>query len=253
MLEKLLNQLGLGHKEQIVYKLILEHGKIAPALISRLAKINRTTVYSVAKELQEKGLIIEDLGGRTLYYLPVRDTELEKVIEIENEKAKNKIESIKELQGFLKNIPESKTYSVPKVRFVDEVDLEKYLYEASPRWIENQLATDTTWWGFQDHTFVERYEEWIKWFWNKAPKEINLKLFSNQSEIEEKMKENNIDRRQIRFWNEGGELTSTEWIVGDYIIQIVTKERPYYLVEIKDSVMAHNLREIFKALWKKND
>lgn len=253
MLEKLLNQLGLGHKEQIVYKLILEHGKIAPALISRLAKINRTTVYSVAKELQEKGLIIEDLGGRTLYYLPVRDTELEKVIEIENEKAKNKIESIKELQGFLKNIPESKTYSVPKVRFVDEVDLEKYLYEASPRWIENQLATDTTWWGFQDHTFVERYEEWIKWFWNKAPEGIDLKLFSNKSEIEEKMKEEGIGRRQIKLWNGENEFTSTEWIVGDYIIEIITKERPYYLVEVKDSVMAHNIRQIFKALWEKTD
>ena len=72
MLEKLLNQLGLGEKEQTIYKLILEHGKIAPALLSRLAKINRTTTYSVANELKTKGLIIEDLGGKTLYYLPAK-------------------------------------------------------------------------------------------------------------------------------------------------------------------------------------
>jgi sugar-specific transcriptional regulator TrmB len=136
MLEKLLNQLGLGNKEQAVYKLILEHGKIAPALLSRFAKINRTTVYSVAKELKEKGLIVEDLGGKTLYYLPSRENELEKLIEGEEERTKEKVNSIKELQEFLKNAPASKTYSVPKIRFVDEVDLEKYLYEASPRWIE---------------------------------------------------------------------------------------------------------------------
>ena len=55
MLEETLNKLELGNKEQVIYKLILEHGKIAPALLSRFAKINRTTVYSVAKELKEKG------------------------------------------------------------------------------------------------------------------------------------------------------------------------------------------------------
>ena len=32
-MEKILEKLGLGNKEQIIYKLILERGKIAPALI----------------------------------------------------------------------------------------------------------------------------------------------------------------------------------------------------------------------------
>ena len=79
-MEKILEKLGLGNKEQIIYKLILERGKIAPVQVSRLTKINRTTVYSAAKELQEKGLIVEDLGGKTLYYLPAREQELEKII-----------------------------------------------------------------------------------------------------------------------------------------------------------------------------
>src|SRR6185436_9375846 len=132
MLEKLLNQFGLGEKEQVIYRLILEHGKIAPTLLGRLARINRTTVYSVAKELKEKGLIVEDLGGRTLYYLPAREHELKKIIEVEKEKTENKISNILELQEILKSVPQSKTYSVPKIRFIDEVDLEKYLYEATP-------------------------------------------------------------------------------------------------------------------------
>jgi|SRR6185436_13339807 len=251
MLEKLLNQFGLGEKEQVIYRLILEHGKIAPTLLGRLARINRTTVYSVAKELKEKGLIVEDLGGRTLYYLPARENELEKIIKRENEEMKRKENSIRELQQFLKNIPESKTYSVPKIRFIDESDLESYLYEAAPRWIKNQMTTDKTWWGFQDHTFAEKYEKWIDWFWKKVPETIDLKLFSNQSIIENKMKGKEITRRQIRFWGGENNFTSTQWIVGEYIILIVTNERPYYLVEIHDSVMAHNMREVFKTLWEK--
>lgn len=248
-MDKLLNQLGLGNKEQIIYKLILEHGKISPALLSRLTKINRTTVYSVAKELKEKGLIIEDIGGRTLYYIPAREHELKKIIEIEKEKTENKISNILELQEILKSVPESKTYSVPKIRFVDEVDLEKYLYEATPRWCESMKQVDTTWWGFQDHTFVEKYENWIDWFWKQAPKEIDLKLFSNKSEIEEKMKVKEINKRQIRLWKGENNFTGTQWIVGDYIIMTVTAQRPYYLVEIHDSVMAHNMREVFKSMW----
>src|SRR3989338_9874585 len=102
-MEEVLKQLGLGIKEQTIYKLILERGKVAPALLSRLTHINRTTVYSVAKELKEKGLIVEDLGGKTLYYLPARQNELDKIIEAEKDKAKNKISSIHELQEFLKN------------------------------------------------------------------------------------------------------------------------------------------------------
>jgi predicted transcriptional regulator len=249
-MEKLLTDLGLGPKEQAVYKLILERGKIPAALLSRLANINRTTVYSVAKELKEKGLIVEDLGGKTLYYLPARENELEKIIKREKEEVLKKESVIRELQSVLKNIPESSTYSVPKIRFIEEHELEDYLYEATPRWIESNLANDLTWWGYQDHTFVERFKDWIVWFWKKAPDQVNLKMFSNDSTIETQMVKENIDRRQIRFWNGADSITGTQWIVGSYIILIVTKQKPFYLVEIHDSVMAHNMREVFKKLWQ---
>ena len=252
MLENVLNQLGLGEKEQAIYMLILEYGKIAPALLSRLSKINRTTVYSVANELKEKGLIMENLGGKTLYYLPVREDELKKIIEEDREKAKQKEKSIHELQEILKNSPESKTYSVPKIRFVEESDLEQFLYEATPRWYENMLTTDSTWYGFQDHTFVEKFEKWIDWSWDRASQPIKLKLLTNASGIEEKMKSKKYsERRVLKFWN-NSEFTGTQWVVGSYVILIVTKQKPFYLVEIHDSVIAHNMREVFKNVWNKN-
>lgn len=251
MLEKVLGQLGLGEKEKVIYKLILEHGKIAPALLARLARINRTTVYSVANELKDKGLVEEDLGGKVLYYVPVRELGLEKIIIEEAKKKEEKEKSIRELQKILKNTPESKTYSVPKIRFIDEADLEQFLYEAIPRWYESMLTTDSTWYGFQDHTFVEKFEKWIDWSWDKAPQPIKLKLLTNESGIEEKMRSKQYhERRNLKFWN-NSEFTGTQWVVGSYVVMIVTKQRPYYLVEIHDSVMAHNMREVFKTIWQK--
>lgn len=254
MLEQLLNQLGLGEKEKAVYQLVLEHGKIAPALLARLAKINRTTAYSVANELKSKGLIVEDLGSRTIYYLPAREKELERIIEEEKEKAKNRESVFHELQKFLKNIPESKTYSVPRIRFVDEADLEDYLFETSPKWHKSLIASDPdcTWWGFQDHTFVEKFEKWIDRDWEISSPKMKLKLLTNQSDIEEKMKSKKYkDRRMMKFWGTN-EFTATQWIVGSYIVLVITKQRPYYLVEIHDSVMAHNMREVFKRIWEKS-
>jgi sugar-specific transcriptional regulator TrmB len=248
-MEQILSKLGLGNKEQIIYKLILERGKIAPALVSRLTKINRTTVYSVAKELQEKGLIIEDLGGKVLYYMPARQEELEKIIAREREALKEKENSIHELQTVLKNIPESKTFSIPKIRFVDEADLESYLYEALPRWHDSMMLHDKTYWGFQDHTYVEHFKHVIAWEWNRAPKEIVLKLFTNKSDVEETLKGKYADQRFIKFWEGENQFTGTQWVCGDYIIQVVTGQRPFYLVEIHDAVLAHNMREVFKKLW----
>ena len=246
-----LDRVGLSQKEKKVYKTILEHGKIAPALVSRKTGINRTTIYSVATELKSRGLIVEDLGGKTLYYLPASDTEIDRALIKDKKVLEEKEKGLAELKEALKLVPQSKTFSIPKIRFIVEEDLEKYLYDSTPRWTENQIANDsTTWWGFQDHTFVEQYKDWIVWFWEKAPEGIDLKLFSNDSKIELEMKTEKIIPRQIRFWKGVTPLTGTQWVVGSYVISIITSQRPYYLVEINDAVLAHNTREIFKRLWE---
>jgi len=251
MLEKVLQSLSLGNKEIKIYKSILEHGKIAPALLSRLTGINRTTVYSVAKELKEKGLIIEDSIGRVIYYNISRDNELEKLVKVKKEEAEKKENSIRDLQELLKNVPESKTYSIPKIKFIEEHDLEDYLHEAFPKWCKSMVTTDLTGWGFQDHTLIERFEKWIDWSWKKMPKGVNLRLLTNESDIENKMVDKEYsDRRQMKFLDDKN-FTATQWVVGDYVIFIMAKQKPFYLVEIHDSVIAHNSRELFKSMWGK--
>lgn len=250
-LEKVLKEMGLGEKEQVLYGLILEHGKIAPTLLSRLTKINRTTIYSVANELKEKGLIIEDLGGKVLYYLPAPAEELERVIRKERENVKKKETVVRELQEILKSVPSSKTYAVPKIRFIEEESLERYLYEATPRWIESMLVNEPTWWGFQDHTFVKKFEKWIDWSWEKSPEEINLKLFTNESDVEKKMKDKKYAGRRHMKFLQSEKFSASQWVLGDYIVLIKTDGRPRYLTEIHDSALAHNMRQIFKGLWDK--
>ncbi len=63
MIEEILKKLDFNDKEIQIYLAILQHGKMTPSAVSKVTKINRTTVYSTAKELVKKGVMKEDFGG----------------------------------------------------------------------------------------------------------------------------------------------------------------------------------------------
>lgn len=249
MIQELLKKLGFSAKEAEVYLAILESGKVTPADVAKLTGINRTTVYSVAKELVKRGVVNEDLGGETLYLIALPPQDLNQLAKKEEKDLQEKKKLITEAIGELKNYAKNTKYSVPKIVFIGEDDLENYLYKQSPVWNDSIAKYDNTWWGFQDSSFVRYYEDWIDWYWQKGSSKITkLKLLSDQKA--ETIKKEKYTNRQIKFWSENNNFTATTWVNGDYVVMIVTSQHPNYLVEIHDSVLAHNMREIFKGLWK---
>jgi len=245
----LLQQLDLKPKEIKVYMAVLEREKATPAEIARVTKINRPTVYSIAKKLVSRGLLVEDLGSKTLYLSAAPPEELTKLIKKEEEEFQAKTKLIEELSHQIATAKAGTAYPVPKIRFVEEQGVEKHLYARAEAWTESVLHNDGYWWGFQDYSFLENYQSWIDWYWKTMPKETRLRLLSNQSPLETKVGPK-YERREIKAWNKSENFTATTWIAGDYIIIIVTNQKPFYLVEIHDKTMAHNFREVFKNLWE---
>ena len=142
----------------------------------------------------------------------------------------------------------------PKVRVVTGKDIEEFLYQQTPVWEESMKnVRETTWWGFTDEVFVGHppYHEWILWYWKRAPRQFDLKLLTNDSKIEEEMKRKKLTRRETRVMDDGANFTAGQWVLGDYIVSTVTSSKPHYLTQIHDPVLAHNLRELYKNLWKK--
>lgn len=249
MINELLKSLGFGDKEILVYLTLLQHGKLSPASLAKITKLNRSTVYSTAKELSEKGVIIEDLGGKTLYLVAKPPQELNSLAQREEKQLQEKRAIIKNAVEELQSLTKGTQYTIPKIVFKAQDELDSYLYSQTPTWDKSILKYDDTWWGFQDHTFVQTYEKWIDWYWEKGsdPK-TTLKLLSNESA--EKIKKKKFNRRQIAFWDQSHNFSATTWILGDFVVMIVTNQKPHYLVEIHDSALAHNLREVFKGIWK---
>ncbi len=248
MINDILKKLGFGDKEIEVYLAILKNGKIAPADLAKTTGINRTTIYSVTKELIQKGVIAQDLGGSVTYFVATPPGDLNQIAKREEKQLEEKKGLIDSAIKELATLAGQTKYSIPKIVFVAEEDLDNYLYKQTPIWIESILANDKTWWGFQDSNLVRYYEKWIDWTWESGlSKEVNLKLLSNESA--EELKDKQFPRRKIKFWKEAKEFDSTLWIAGDYLIMVVTNQSPHYLVEIHDATLAHSLRLVFKGIW----
>ena len=248
-----LKELGLNDKEVRVYLALLKHGKTIPATLARLTKINRATVYSVAKSLQSKGLIAEDLSGKTTYLTPLPPKNLEQLIERPKRELKAKEKLLSEAIRELGALTASKTYPVPTIRFVQEDDIEHFLYENTEKWLKSLLADDGIWWGFQDHSFAEAYEAWVM-STNETAERKGLKfkgqVISNESEVEARLgKKYPKSKREIRFLP-GMNFTASVWVSGEYLVMLMTRQQPYYLFEIHDKALAHNMREVLKKLWE---
>ena len=245
-----LTQLGFSEKEITVYIEVLKRGKALPAEIAKLTGLNRSTVYNVASELQKRGVLTEDLGGPTRYLvaLPVEDL-MQLAIREEQELQKKK-KLIQTAIGELQGIAASAVYAPPKITFITQEEIESFLHKRTGEWNRSIMERDGVWWGFQDNTFVDAYNDWIHWYWKQVPPKLHVTLLSNKSETEREMKKSKYPQREIRFWKDANQFTATMWVCGDYLVMTSTRQEPHYLVEIHDATLAHNMREVFQGILK---
>lgn len=248
-----LKQLGLNDKEAEIYLEVYKRGKSTPGAISHSTGINRASVYVNAQNLIKKGVLLKDLGAKTFTFTALPRDELSVLMDKEKKELKKKKELIERAMQELSPLRKDIIYAIPTIRFIETEDIEDFLYKQSPKWIKSIRNTDNIWWGFQDHTFVEEYKNWIDWHWTTKELdrgEMILQLLSNESKIEEKMKKERYEHRHIRFWKDSFNFTATTWITGDYMTIIYTRDKPFYLIEIESAVVASNQREVFKNIWE---
>ncbi|MDO8650440.1 MAG: helix-turn-helix domain-containing protein [Candidatus Berkelbacteria bacterium] len=248
MTNELLKMFGLNDTETGVYLTVLKAGIISPAEVAVSAGIKRTTVYSAAKELIKRGLIAEDLSRKTARLTAVPPKHLATLVEEEQRLVDEKKKQLSPLIAALEKEAATVQYPVPKIQFIAEEDINRFLRQQTPIWNASAKAVDSTWWGYQDPTLVEQYIDWIETYWQQpSSADMHGKLLSSEAEIEKRV--TGHPNREIRFWKPIKEITATSWAVGDYMIMVVTNRSPHYLVEIHDAVIAHNLREFCKGVW----
>ncbi len=253
MIYELLEGLGFSRKEIDIYIAILQSGKISASDVAAMTDINRTTVYSVVKELIRKRVIREDITAKKTYLLARPPEDLYLLVERDKQQLRKREHAINKAITELNSLSKSSRYSVPRIVFIDEDEIEKYLYGETEKWDRSIMERgDGVWRGFQDHTFVESYEEWITWSWKQPyAKKLSLKLLTNESTAEERMQRKKIGHREMKFWKHENPFSASMWVCGEYLVMIVTKTRPHYLVEIHDAILCKNMTGVFTELWQK--
>jgi hypothetical protein len=131
--------------------------------------------------------------------------------------------------------------------------MEHALHERVKIWLDNAIAiNEPNWWGFEDPLWIKAFPKFIEYHWKIAPPEIGIRYIMDMRNNTTKQEQSFHDNRQIKYVDSGKhKFTATQTAIGDYILYIMTDEKPYYMIEIHDRVMAHNLREAFKLLWEK--
>jgi predicted DNA-binding transcriptional regulator len=248
-MEEKLQKLGFSKTEAEIYLYILSQGRVSPAIVSKDTGIKRPTVYAAASELVRKGVVTEDLGGRSKY-LTASPNDLEKLVIAEKQRVLEEEVLVDSLLPELKALSQSAQSPIPRIRYVRESDLKDFFYKQTSVWNQSMLDTrETSWWGYNSIDLTEQkfVREWIDHYWRTSPKKIDLHLFSPEHEGEKKIQKIDYGRRHIKYWNE--EHHASQWILGDYIVTLVTNQKPQYSIQIKDRLMAESLRRIYRRLW----
>lgn len=251
-IQETLQKLGLNEKEVKVYLALLKGGKMKPSTLAKITKFNRSTLYNIAKGLLSKGIVVEDMSGKVLHFSPLQPSKLENILDQQKRDLKEKEILVKNAISELNLIATEKSYPVPKITFIEEDNLEKYLFTNTEKWQEAVIDSDGIWWGYQDQSFAESFEKWIDHTW-KTKQSVHPhykpQFFSNETTIEKRLgKKYSKDKREIKFISDSN-FTANTWICGDYLVMIITNQHPFYLIEIHDRMIAHNTKEIFKKLW----
>ncbi len=143
---------------------------------------------------------------------------------------------------------DSKKIYTPKIQYIEENNIETFLYNNTKKWSADMINFDNIWWWFQDPSFVENYLQWMDWQWETADKNLELRLFTNSCEIEKKV-DWRYQKRNVKFSPYFWELNSSMWVLWDYIITLSTKEHPFYLIETYNPLLSRNLRNMFRWIW----
>jgi hypothetical protein len=214
----------------------------------------RSTAYSILEGLIGRRVITTDRQSGTTYYLFEQAEFLRHMVERQRSDAEQEYKErsavATELAELVSSYYPGALYNVPRMQFFEGTDaVRKMLFEHCSKWQKSVASSDYTWWGYQDHQLVELFPDFIHYHGRVMAEDERVSLFSNQSTIEDQMK-GKIVRRQIRLAPEGSEFSSTVWIMGEYVVTIMLRQKPHYAFELQDAVFAANQRTVFQLLWQ---
>ncbi len=251
LLERLLKDLGLSENEIKVYLTLSEHGSLSVPSLVRLTKINRTTIYSIADQLISKGIVLEDVARKKAGFMALPPENLLRIPDRIAAEAKQIRGKAERLILELNKLQKKSAYPVPKVALIQEGYIAEHMVSQAYRLAQDAVEFGQgKVYGFTDSTFLKTYWDIVDDFLeHQEIRKVDFHLIGERSNEELELLSRGYKHRKVKFWHPSIDFNCSLWVYGSFVIMVITKQRPYYLLEIHDEVLAYNLRLVFEGLW----
>ncbi len=254
MIEEQLREVGLSGNEIKALLTVAELGKASASVVAKKIKLPRSTAYFALESLTKHGLVASQRSGNLTYYIAGEPEALISMVADEEaswqKTLQRKKSAAEEARKLLAPFLRRENFSIPQLQFFEGRDeVEKMLFNNCAEWQRSASFFDLTYWGYQDHHFVESYRKWLNFYWSMMLPNERILLLSNESATEKSLA-GKVARRQIKTMPREAQFSSTIWVVGDYIVSIMTRQKPHYAFQIKDPVFAANQRKLFQQMWR---
>lgn len=237
-LSSLLIQNGFSQREAKIYLTCLEYKAVNVATIARVTNEKRSTIYSVIKELQKKGLINTIEKNKIAMYTAISPDHIANQL-------KNKYEQFKELLPVFSALTE-KFGIAPKVEFYEWLDSIREIYDQI---LDSQIEIDAFLGTSQFPKTIQKYLA-KTFFPRKIQKNIYTRTLLSDTPVNQKSLRNVAWDIYKREWKIVSWLTFLENIIiniygpNRVMIAVFIEKEPFWLV-----ISSYYLYEMLLSLF----
>jgi sugar-specific transcriptional regulator TrmB len=243
-----LKKIGFSDKEAQIYLQLIRLGPQSASVLSRHTKINRTTIYDILENLQERGIAQSIKKSGSTLFSALHPSELIRFLEREKTEMIRKIQRQQEtVKGVLSELIslEGTNTTKPKVTFFEGEKGMREAYEDTLNSKDEILAYANV----EDmhkglpHFFPEYYQR------RAVENEIHIKaIMPNNKASSDRAKQDEIeDRESILIPKEEYEFTPEINIYNDKVLITSWREKLAILIESKEISDFH--RKMYKLCW----
>ncbi len=251
-IQQSLEELGLSAFESTVYVDLVNTGLRSVQELARRLSAPRSSVYTALESLTRRRLVTTDSSRRALRYRAESPQALSSALQEHREILEHRERTLAKITQQIHPLLTARVHSEAKLEISEgRTKVERFLFDNLDRWRDSILRCDQSTWGFQDPSFVEEYSKWIKVAWRvlHVEAQISGRILSNSSSTERQLK-SRIPRREVRILPRQYQFESSTWVMGDYVVVIMTRTEPFYALQIREPMLASNLRMVFKILYE---
>lgn len=238
ILEKDLKTIGLKKNESEVYLYILQNGLSTPPQIAKGTGILRTNCYNILQTLKEKDVVEEQKRGSRRVYI-ARDPESLKL------SLERKIEAVDRILPDLRSLFTTQK-NKPVIRFYEGFEEVKNIYTILTKADSVYSIGSTEKLRELDPKFFAHFIEKLEK--NKVIFKDILTASSKQYSAKT-IKEIRNNLHQIKFISEQHKDMSTDMLIWNENVALVSLDEPIFGTVITNKNLAHTFKIILSIVW----